>query len=189
MSASSRRRPDHAVRWLWIDRIVSLDPGQSLVAVKNVSYAEEHLQQHFAPCPGLAAMPVMPGSLVIEGMAQTAGILVGHASAFEEKVVLAKITRAELHADASPGCTLRYTARITQRTAQGAATEGMVELRQPDAAEFDSIGAINLVFSHLDRNAAGTEYPEHNFVFGDTFRDILRNSGVDPDTVQPLPLD
>lgn len=175
------------MRWMWIDRIVMLEPGERLVAMKNVSYAEEHLHQHFAATKTQAALPVMPGSLVIEGMAQTAGILVGHASAFHEKVILAKITRAEIEADATPGCTLQYDARIVQRTAQGAATTGTISVRQGGSNDYAAIGRVELVFSHLDQNVAGTEYPEHNFVFGDTFRDILRLSGVDPDRVEPLP--
>ena len=38
---------------------------------------------------------------------------------------------------------------------------------------------INLIFSHLDRNAAGTQYPEENFVFSDSFRTLLRTSGIE----------
>ncbi|MHC4652492.1 MAG: hotdog family protein, partial [Planctomycetota bacterium] len=62
---------------MWIDRIVELDPGQRLVAIKNVSLAEEHLHDHFPAQGDREALPVMPASLMIEGMAQTAGILVG----------------------------------------------------------------------------------------------------------------
>jgi len=176
------------VRWIWIDRIITLEPGHQLVAVKNVSCAEEHLQQHFEADAMHQALPVMPGSLVIEGMAQSAGILVGHAGGFAEKVILAKVSKVELNTDATPGCSLRYTATMTQRTAQGAATTGLVELRGPADAGFATIGTINLVFSHLDQNTSGTQYPEHNFVFGDTFKDILRNSGIDPDAVEPMPI-
>src|SRR5262247_982065 len=98
------------MRWMWIDRVVSLEPGKRLVAVKHVSLAEEHLHDHF-PADALGpAMPIMPASLIIEGMAQTAGILVGHAEDFREKVILAKVSKAELSEEAAPGYTLRYTA-------------------------------------------------------------------------------
>src|SRR4029077_7342523 len=99
---------------MWVDRVVELVPRQRLVAIKNVSLAEEHLHDHFAADPGrgLPALPVMPASLILEGMAQTAGILVGHAENFREKVILAKIGKAELDRDATPGTTLRYTATI-----------------------------------------------------------------------------
>ena len=59
------------MRWMWIDTVVAYEPGRRMVAVKNVSLAEEHLHDHFPD------QPVMPASLMVEGMAQTAGILVG----------------------------------------------------------------------------------------------------------------
>ena len=95
------------MRWMWIDSIVEHEPGQRLVAVKQVSLAEEHLHDHFATEPGRLAEPVMPASLIIEGMAQTAGILVGAVNRFQEKVVLAKIVRAEVEGEVGPGQTIR----------------------------------------------------------------------------------
>jgi 3-hydroxyacyl-[acyl-carrier-protein] dehydratase len=160
------------MRWLWIDRIVTLEKGRRIAAVKNISMAEEHLHQHF---PGA---PVMPASLIIEGMAQTAGILVGHAEDFREKVILAKVSKAELLEDAIPGYTLRYTAAIQQMDAMGASTVGTVELIDPATGAARPIGAIDLMFSHIDKNMAGTEFPEHNFVFSDLFKTLLESSGV-----------
>ncbi|PHQ81787.1 MAG: beta-hydroxyacyl-ACP dehydratase, partial [Phycisphaera sp.] len=74
------------MRWMWIDRVIELVPGQKMVAVKNISLAEEHLHDHFPATDAQPALPVMPASLMIEGMAQTAGVLVGHAESFKEKV-------------------------------------------------------------------------------------------------------
>ncbi len=160
------------MRWMWIDRIVSLEKGTRLVAVKNISMAEEHLHDHF---PGT---PVMPMSLIIEGMAQTAGILVGHAEGFREKVILAKVNKAELTEDAIPGFTLRYTATIQQMDKAGASTTGIVELVDPATGAARPIGAIDLMFSHIDQNMAGTEFPAHNFVFSDLFKTLLDSSGI-----------
>src|ERR1043165_10223022 len=123
------------MRWMWIDRIVRLEPGKRLTAVKNVSLAEEHLHGHFAASEARAALPVMPASLIVEGMAQSAGILVGHADAFREKVVLAKVSIAELEREATPGTTLRYTATIQQMDKMGASTAGTVELLDHGAPE------------------------------------------------------
>jgi len=167
------------VRWMWIDRIVELTPRERLVAVKHVSLAEEHLHDHFAASADEPALPVMPASLIVEGMAQSAGILVGHAESFREKVILAKVGRAILERDAAPGDTLRYTATLTNIDEAGAATEGLVELRAGDQSEFEQIGRIDLMFSHVDRNLAGTAFPAHNFVFGEGFRTLLRMSGVE----------
>jgi 3-hydroxyacyl-[acyl-carrier-protein] dehydratase len=171
---------------MWIDRIIELVPGRRLVAIKNVSLSEDHLHDHFAATDGQAALPIMPASLIIEGMAQAAGTLVGHAEAFREKVVLAKVTLAELDRDAVPGDTLRYTAEIRQMDRQGAATVGTVELRDhASGAAWVQIGRIELMFSHVDQQmglkaggAAGPAFPEHNFVFGEGFQTLLRTSGI-----------
>lgn len=168
------------MRWMWIDRVVELVPRERLVAIKHVSASEDHLADHFAAHDNYPPLPIMPGSLILEGMAQTAGILVGHADAFKEKVILAKVTKAELMLDAMPGDTLRYTAEIERLTAQGASTRGTIERIDPCAPnEPVAFGLVNLVFSHIDQNMAGTEFPEGNFVFGESFRTLLRTSGID----------
>ncbi len=196
------------MRWMWIDRVVELVPRERLVAIKHVSLAEEHLHDHFDAVTAedgsviRPALPVMPMSLIVEGMAQTGGILVGHAEDFREKVILAKVSKATLDRDALPGCTLRYTAVIKSFSEMGASISGTVEMwdpavcrgdakllhddtsvEKPRAAsprhpEFETVGSIELIFSHLDRNMAGVEYPEHNFVFGEGFKTLLRTSGV-----------
>lgn len=168
------------MRWMWIDRILEHRPGERLVAVKNITIAEDHLHDHFeAGDGGDHALPVMPASLIIEGMAQTAGVLVGFARAFQEKVILAKITRADLEADAVPGDTLRYTATLTRIDSAGAATKGVIERLSHDGGEPEPLGGVDLIFSHVDRNMAGTVFPEHNFVFSDSFRTLLRSSGLE----------
>ncbi len=174
------------MRWMWIDRVVELVAGERLVAVKNVSLAEDYLHEHFAEVRDEAgvvvrtALPVMPGALILEGMAQAAGILVGHAEGFAEKVILAKVTRARLDREALPGMTLRYTAELVQQSPQGASTKGRVELFDHGDADagWVEIGQIDLIFSHLDQNMAGAEFPEHNFVFSESFRTLLRTSGI-----------
>lgn len=175
------------MRWMWIDRVIELVPRERLVAIKNVSLAEEHLHDHFAADPerGLAALPVMPASLILEGTAQSAGILVGHAEDFREKVILAKIGRAELSRDATPGTTLRYRATIERMDSAGASTKcevAIMDHAHPDRG-FEVIGAVELIFSHLDQNMGGAgrtgeDFPEHNFVFGEGFKTLLRTSGI-----------
>lgn len=168
------------MRWMWIDRVVELAPRERLVAIKHVSLAEEHLHDHFPARAGGPAVPIMPACFIVEGMAQSAGILVGHAEGFRQKVVLAKVSKAELDREALPGDTLRYTAEIVQMTETGASTRGTVELARPGGiGAFARIGQIDLMFSHLDQNLGGMKFPEHNFVFGEGFRTLLRMSGVE----------
>lgn len=162
-------RPNGAInmRWIWIDKFVEFTSGERAVAIKNLTMAEEHLHDHY---PGF---PVMPESLMIEGMAQTAGILVGEARDFREKVVLAKVKRAQFDGMARPGQQLRYEARMESLTDQGATTTGLVFC---DGQEF---GRIDLMFSHIDQNTSGLNFPKENFVFTEDFKNLLGTYRID----------
>lgn len=59
----------HRYPLLLVDRIVSIDGDNSAIGIKNVTFNEPHFQGHF---PG---QPIMPGVLIIEAMAQTAGAI------------------------------------------------------------------------------------------------------------------
>ncbi|MCC6971575.1 MAG: hypothetical protein IT434_15295 [Phycisphaerales bacterium] len=167
---------------MWIDRVLELTPRTRCVSIKHVSLAEDHLHDHFAGGAARPPLPVMPASLIVEGMAQTGGILVGHAGAFKEKVVLAKVGKVELSREAIPGDTLRYTATMTLFDAAGASVSGLVELLDPATpGSAEQIGAIDLMFSHIDQNMSGLEFPSHNFVFSESFRTLLRSSGLAAD--------
>jgi 3-hydroxyacyl-[acyl-carrier-protein] dehydratase len=72
------------MRFVLIDRIVELQTGQSLVAVKNLSLGEEYLADHF---PGF---PVMPGVLMLEALTQAGAWLVRDMEDFAHSVVLLK---------------------------------------------------------------------------------------------------
>lgn len=165
------------MRWIWIDRILELEKGRRCVAIKNVTLAEEVLHDHFPAAPGRHATPVMPNTLIIEGFAQTAGIMVGHANDFKEKVILAKVGKAVFSAAAFPGFTLRYTATMERIDAAGASTAGTVERVDPATGNAVPLATIEMMFSHIDQNRSGLQFPEHNFVFTDQFMNLLRQSG------------
>ncbi len=173
------------MRWMWIDRVLELTPRSRCVSIKNVSLAEEHLHDHFPAAGARAALPLMPASLILEGMAQTAGILVGHAADFQENVILAKCGNAEFARDVTPGQTLRYTATMTHYDAAGASTQGLVEVLDHSQAArgYQRVGAIDLMFSHtgssIDLKGLGQDIPSHNFVFSEAFKTLLRTSGFD----------
>lgn len=93
------------MRWFWIDRFTEFVSGSHAVAVKGVSLAEDHLHDHFV------GYPIMPNSLVAEGIAQAGGLLVSENYGFAELVVLAKMSRAKFHSRVRPGETLTY--RVT----------------------------------------------------------------------------
>jgi 3-hydroxyacyl-[acyl-carrier-protein] dehydratase len=151
------------MRWIWIDKFTEFHSGKSAVAVKNVTLAEEHLHDHF---PGF---PVMPETLMIEAMAQTAGILVGEAKSFKEKVILAKIKKAVFFDYVKPGDTIKLEAQIESITPEAAGTAGKITREEKLIAEID------LMFSHIDQNLAGKKFPEENFVFTGMFESLLRD--------------
>ena len=150
------------MRWIWIDKFTEFEPGKRAVAIKNVTLAEEHLHDHFC------GYPIMPNSLIIEAMAQTGGILVGQARNFKEKVILAKITKATFGDMARPGDQLELHATIGNVSAEAATVSGTVTCGDRQIAE------ISLIFSHIDQNTAGLEFPEENFVFNEQFMSLLR---------------
>src|SRR3954447_25919921 len=94
------------MRWMWIDRFLEFQSGRRAVARKNISLVEEEIDE-YSP-----TYPYMPASLIIEGIAQTAGLLVGERSGFKDRVILAKVTKAAMHRMARPGDTLIYTAEV-----------------------------------------------------------------------------
>jgi 3-hydroxyacyl-[acyl-carrier-protein] dehydratase len=94
----------HGLSFRFIDRILEISPGERIVALKNVTSNEPHLQGHF---PG---NPIMPGVLLLEAMAQTAGLLLpAGSSAF-----LAQIKEARFRRPIIPGDQIRIEAtRLT----------------------------------------------------------------------------
>ncbi len=173
------------MRWIWIDRIIELERATRAVAIKNVSLAEEIVHDHFeaevAPDgTALDAVPVMPSALLIEGMAQTAGILVGHDFDFKEKVILAKVSKAKFDYDVVPGQTVRFEADVENMDpgGAGASTKGIIKVLDHATGKTTEIGQVDLIFSFIDQNRAGLDFPEENFVFTDNFKTLLTTSGI-----------
>jgi 3-hydroxyacyl-[acyl-carrier-protein] dehydratase len=142
------------MRWIWIDRFLEFESGKRAVAIKNVSLAEEHLHDHF---PG---RPVMPNSLITEGIAQTGGLLVGEYHAFEKKVVLAKLPKAVYHFPVVPGDQLRYEAIVDYIKDDGAMVTATAKVGDRVQSEFE------VVFAHLaDDERSKSLFEPKNFVF------------------------
>lgn len=124
------------MRWFWIDRFEKFVSGKEATSIKNVTLAEEPLDDYL---PGYAHYP---HSLIIEGMAQTGGLLLGQIDDFQSKVVLAKVSKAEFHELAGPGDQLRLTATLMSRHSDGAICEGKVEVNGRLQAELEMTFAI-----------------------------------------------
>src|SRR3954469_13135670 len=141
------------MRWFWIDRFTEFERGRRATAVKAVAMSEEQFDDY---SPGF---PVMPASLVIEGMAQTAGLLVGEMEGFSQRVVLAKIGKAIFHRPASPGDLLRYEASIADVKGDGALASVNGYIGDELVAE------VELMFAFLDeRFPSGPLFEPVDFV-------------------------
>ncbi len=137
--------PGLSVRWMWLDRFVEFVRGQRSVAIKNVSLAEEPLSDY------LPGFPVLPCSLIVEGLAWTGGILANDQRGFRERMVLAKVNRAVFHRPALPGDQLRYSAVLEAISAEGAFIRGTSHVGDELQAEAD------MFLAHLPERFEGLE--------------------------------
>ncbi len=137
------------MRWFWIDRFVEFESGRRAAAVKAVSLAEEQLDNYI---PGF---PIMPASLIIEGFAQTGGLLVGEFRGFRERTVLAKVGKSTFHRETLPGDVLHFEVTIDDLRDDGAIVHGTATVDGRLQAE------VELVFAHLDDRFRGVDlfYP------------------------------
>jgi 3-hydroxyacyl-[acyl-carrier-protein] dehydratase len=99
----------HRYPFLMVDRVIEIDPGKRIVGIKNLSINEEFFQGHF---PG---NPIMPGVLIVEALAQLAGILAFKSGAPEGKsVFFMSIEKAKFRRPVVPGDQLRLEVSILQ---------------------------------------------------------------------------
>ncbi|MDO4558938.1 MAG: beta-hydroxyacyl-ACP dehydratase [Planctomycetia bacterium] len=149
------------MRWYWIDRFVEFTSGVSATSIKNVTMAEEHLHD------GFVDYPAMPLPLVVEGIAQTGGLLACEKSGFSNKVVLAKVARATFHAEPMPGDTLRYTTKLLSWDENGSQVEATAVIEGRGGEADRPVAELELFFAHLRG-----EMFEGRQLFGS--RDLLR---------------
>ena len=162
------------MRWMWIDRFLEFRRGEKAVARKNVSLVEEEVDEYI---PGF---PCLPPPFIVEGLAQTAGLLVGEISGFRERVILAKLAKAKFHTLALPGDTLTYTALLEEIKQDAAFCTGTCHIDGQLQAE------VEIVFAMLDNR-----FPNPIFHPAD-FLSMIRAFGLYEVAVdqhgQPLPV-
>lgn len=141
------------MRWIWIDRFIEFERGSHAKAIKNVSLAEEHLHDH------LPGFPVMPGSLMLEGMAQTGGILLGEVNNFERAVILAKVPKVTYHSWVVPGDTLTYSAQLANVSEEGGVVSCTAHVGEKLVAEAE------IMFAHVNANSGEGAIDQKSFVF------------------------
>ena len=107
------------MRFVLIDRITEINPGQSLTAVKNLSLAEEYLADHF---PGF---PVMPGVLMLEALTQAGAWLIRDMEDFAHSVVVLKKAKMIKYGSfVEPGRQLQLKVTLVSHDNQEATLKG-----------------------------------------------------------------
>jgi 3-hydroxyacyl-[acyl-carrier-protein] dehydratase len=101
----------HRYPFLFVDRIIELEPEKRIVGLKNVTVNEQFFQGHF---PGA---PVMPGVLIIEAMAQVAGVMIYRDLPDREKklIYFTGIENAKFRRPVVPGDQLRIEMELLNR--------------------------------------------------------------------------
>jgi 3-hydroxyacyl-[acyl-carrier-protein] dehydratase len=99
----------HRYPFLLIDKITDIEPNAKATGLKNVSINEPYFQGHF---PG---NPIMPGVLIIEAMAQVAGLLAFHSGVKGTSVYFMTIEKAKFRKPVFPGDQLRLEIKVLHR--------------------------------------------------------------------------
>jgi len=120
----------HRYPFLLVDRIVEME-AERIVGIKNVTNNEPFFQGHFPD------FPVMPGVLIVEAMAQTAGVLVLKSipDRHRKPVLLVAIENARFRKPVVPGDTLRMEMKVIKRKASVAKMAGVATVDGAVVAE------------------------------------------------------
>ena len=137
-SIDIQRLLPHRYPILLVDKVVEIEPGKKIVAIKNVSGNEPYFVGHF---PGF---PVMPGVLIIEAMAQTGGLLALHGNrlAPNEFMLFAGIDKVRFRRAVLPGDTLVITVEAMRMRSRSAHLRGTATVDGSLAAEAEILSII-----------------------------------------------
>ncbi len=140
----------HRYPMLMVDRVLELEPGKRITAVKSVSMNEPYFQGHF---PG---QPVVPGVLLIEGMAQAGGILLlyGVEDRSQKLLYFMSIERARFRRPVVPGDQLRYEVEILRMRSSTCKLQGRATVDGELVAEAVCMSAM----IDRDADAGGTAW-------------------------------
>ncbi len=121
------------MRFFLIDRITSWQPGRTADAVKNVALSEDFFDDHFP------LKPIMPGVLILEGMAQLAGLVleegVAEQTGRKVKALMSIIEKAKFRIPVKPGDSLRYHAEVVSVNELGGKVSAKATARDRLVAE------------------------------------------------------
>lgn len=119
----------HRYPFLLIDRVESFESGRQVVALKNVTCNEPFFNGHW---PG---RPVMPGVLILEALAQAAGVLVAQTESRNQEAMLVAIDEARIRRPVVPGDQLRLEAEVLRSKMRLVEVRGIARVDGQIAAE------------------------------------------------------
>ncbi len=128
----------HRYPFLLVDRVIALEPGKSITAIKNVTANESFFEGHFPE------VKIMPGVLIVEAVAQAGGILLYHSipDAAKKLVVLSKLQNIKFRKIVVPGDQLRLEAEIIKARARFATIRGRAIVDKEIVVEGEIAAAI-----------------------------------------------
>jgi 3-hydroxyacyl-[acyl-carrier-protein] dehydratase/UDP-3-O-[3-hydroxymyristoyl] N-acetylglucosamine deacetylase/3-hydroxyacyl-[acyl-carrier-protein] dehydratase len=137
----------HRYPFLLVDRVLKLEKGKSIIAIKNVSYNEHFFQGHF---PDLR---IMPGVLVVEALAQAGGILLHHSIPEPEKkfVFLVKVDDMKFRKPVVPGDQLKLEVEIIRLKNKFCHIKGKAYVQEEIVAEGEIMASLTNLEDLYDR--------------------------------------
>lgn len=128
----------HRYPFLLVDRVLEMEKGRRILALKNVTYNEPFFQGHF---PGLR---VMPGVLIVEALVQAAGILIFNSleDPSNKLVFLSKIDRTKFRKPVTPGDQLRLDVDLVKLKTRFFQVAGKAYVGETLAAETEAMGSL-----------------------------------------------
>lgn len=146
------------MRFLLIDKILTLEPGREITGVKNASMSEDFFTHHFPQ------YPIMPGMLILEGMVQLARWLISHDSEFVTSGILSSVRLVKFRSFAVPGDQIHLQVGQVEREEQSIHFRGQARvdnalkvtaefaLQEMPLAQLDDPAAARRLFEVLWQN-------------------------------------
>lgn len=129
----------HRYPFLLVDRVLEVTPGDKIIALKNVTINEPFFQGHFPQTP------IMPGVLIVEGMAQAGGILYFEALPPEKRGALMYfmgMDKVRFRKPVVPGDQMIFTVEILKQRSNAVKMKGVASVNDVMAAEAEFMATI-----------------------------------------------
>lgn len=150
------------MRYLLIDKIISLEIDKRIVALKNVTLSEDLFSDHFIGCP------ILPGAMMIESFAHAGTALLEVSSNYTIKALMIMVERAKFRKFVYPGDQLVIGMHVISSDGDSALLEGEMHVRE------DLVAETRIVFSKRDPEKIYT--PKTRFLMETMYEVWLRDA-------------